>query len=336
MRSSNKSAKAKIILLVLLLLFIGGALHGLKLWDKQEQNREASYTAEPELERVRVSYDGSWYTLRDDLECILLMGVDKFSGSTPDENNYINDQQADFLLLMIIDDRDRSFRTLHINRDTMAEIERLGLGGVRLGTFTGQLALAHTYGSGGRDSCRNQVNAVSRFLYDVPISHYYAVTMDAIPVLNDLVGGVTVYVEDDFSKIDSTIVQGTRQRLIGEQALHFIRARGNMQDSSNLSRMKRQQAYMEAFYDQLTAAIKKDDTFVTRLGLRLTDYSTSDLTTDALQSLSDRVKEYRYIGLETIEGEAKVGNEFMEFYPNEQALQNQVIRLFFEPDNSAQ
>ena len=334
MRKSLKGDKAKIILLALLLMLVCAGLFGLKAWEHWEQSRETSYTEAPELEKVRVYYEDRWYTLRDDLECILLMGIDTFSDRLVNEerDTEFNGQQADFLLLMIIDNQDKSFRVLHINRDTMAEIERLGLGGVHLGTYTAQLCLAHSYGSGGNDSCRNQVKAVSRFLYDVPVAHYYSVTMDAIPVLNDLVGGVTVYIEDDFSNTDPTIVQGSRQKLMGKQALTFIRARGSMKDSSNINRMKRQQVYMEAFYEKLTEAVKNDESFARRLGLKTADYCISDLSIDQLQSLADRVKDYRYKGLETIQGKAVPGAVFMEFYTDEQALQDQVIRLFFEPD----
>ena len=123
---------------------------------------------------------------------------------------------------MIVDKTAHSFSALHINRDTMAEIQRLGVGGVKLDTVTAQLALAHTYGSGGRDSCRNTVQAVSRYLYDVPVQHYFALPMDAIPVLNDLAGGVTVHVDDDFSNTDPSIVQGKDVTLRGDQALTFV------------------------------------------------------------------------------------------------------------------
>ena len=44
--------------------------------------------------------------------------------------------------------------------------------------MTGQLALAHTYGSGEEDSCENTVLAVENLLYGVGIDHYVSLTMD--------------------------------------------------------------------------------------------------------------------------------------------------------------
>lgn len=80
------------------------------------------------------------------------MGLDKFEKNTSSES-YNNDQQADFLILLAIDNNARTVEALHINRDSMAEINILGVGGQIVGTYVGQLALAHTYGSGDHDSC---------------------------------------------------------------------------------------------------------------------------------------------------------------------------------------
>ena len=86
----------------------------------------------------------------------------------------------------------------------MTQIRILGVTGEPAGTFTGQLALAHTYGSGEEDSCENTVLAVSNLLYGMEIDHYVSLTMDGVALLNDLVGGVTVEVLDDFSGIDDS------------------------------------------------------------------------------------------------------------------------------------
>ena len=53
------------------------------------------------------------------------------------------------------------------------------------------------------------------------IDHYLAMTMSAIPQINDLVGGVPVTVLDDFSGIDDSLVKGEEITLMGEQALQL-------------------------------------------------------------------------------------------------------------------
>ena len=332
-RQNKTKTVAPALIAILLLVAIGGGLLYLHFWDNARQAAEQPETGAEEDEipgRLTVNYQGEQYRLRSDLDTFLVLGLDKFSTTTSDPEYYINNQQSDFLLLMIVNDADQSYCALHINRDTMAEIQRLGMGGKKLDVFQGQLALAHTYGSGGKDSCRNTVQAVSRFLYDVPIDHYFSMTMDAIPVLNDLVGGVTVHIDDDFSAVDPGMEQGKDVRLVGQQALTFIRARGEMADSSNLSRMVRQREFINALYKQMSAKLREDDGFTRKLANRLSDFTVSDLTTSELSRVADQFKNYTFTGILTIEGEAMVGEEFMEFYPDETKLQELVLRLFFK------
>ena len=329
--SGNKTGR--LALIIALVVLIGAGLLSVHFWEKAQNSREEKILAETDVyvapEQARVYYNGAWYELRSDLETYLIMGLDKVEETKSDPNSYINNQQADFLLLMIVDKSSKSYCGLHINRDTMAEITQLGLGGKKIGTYTGQLALAHTYGSGGKDSCRNTVKAVSRYLYDVPIDHYFSVTMDAIPVLNDLVGGVTVHINDDFSAVDPSLEQGKDVTLYGQQALTFVRTRKDVDDSSNLSRMNRQREYINALYRRLSAKLQTEDGFGTRLASNLADYSVSDLTTTELSNLSERLKGYPFTSIYTIKGEAVRGEEFMEFYSDEADLQETVIRLFF-------
>ena len=319
---------------IILLMVIGGGFFGIHLWEKSQSVPLEPVPAAEETEeipgRLTVSYQGKTYQLRDDLETYLIIGLDKFTTTLSDPEAYINNQQSDFLLLMVVDRTAKSYCAVHINRDTMAEIQRLGVGGKRLGAYRAQLALAHTYGSGGKDSCRNTVDAVSNYLYNVPVDHYFSLTMDALPILNDLVGGVTVHIDDDFSAIDPALEQGKDIRLVGQQALTFIRARGGVGDQSNLSRMNRQREYMYGLYKQISEKLHEISGFASRLAKHLADFCVSDLTTEQLSNLADRMKDYRFTTIYTIEGEAVKGEDFMEFYADDAALQKLVIQLFFK------
>ena len=315
--------------IILLLVVIGVGLFGIHVWEQRQREQEATrYTDEDAFvpSRLTLEYEGKSYVLRNDLDTYLLVGLDTLS----DPELYVNNQQADFLFLMVVDKSNKSYSAIHLNRDTMTEIQRLGMSGKKIGTFTGQLALAHTFGSGGKDSCRNTAQAVSTYLGDVPIEHYVSLTMDAIPVLNDMVGGVTVFVEDDFSAVDPSLKQGENVRLAGQQALTFVRARHYVDDNSNLSRMNRQRSYLNALYEQMEKKMREDEGFGARLASSLMDYSVSDLTTDEMANLAERLKDYRYTGIETIRGEAVLGEKYMEFYTDEDALQELLVRVFFK------
>lgn len=198
-------------------------------------------------------YNGGWYARRNDLETVLLMGLDKYAET--EESNYLNNEQSDFLMLLVINKETGACTPIQLNRDTMTKIQILGVRGDVAGTFTGQLALAHTYGSGERDSCLNTAEAVSNLLYGVGIDHYISITMDGVAILNDLVGGVEVEVMDDFSSIDSTLVQGETVTLMGNHALTYVRTRGGLEDSSNLRRMERQRQYLIALQKKLSRLV---------------------------------------------------------------------------------
>ena len=197
---------------------------------------------------------------KENLETILVLGLDK--NEYPDDSRaYINDMQSDFNLVLVLDKDTNVCTPLLLNRDTMTEIIRLGVFGDEAGTFTGQLALAHTYGSGGSDSCINAKKVVSKFL-GVPIDHYMSFTMDAVPAVNDAVGGVTVTVLDEFQDSD-TLVKGETVKLMGQESLNYVRGRHGAGDQTNISRMKRQEQYMSALIERLIAAAKEDPDLLT-------------------------------------------------------------------------
>ena len=322
------------ILAVVLVLLAGMLL--LQRWENTQDAPVSSpgpssavETDAPVDGREITYYNGTAYAKREDLETVLLLGVDKFEGETPE--GYVNNQQTDFLLLLVMDKENETCTPIQLNRDTMTQIQILGVTGEPAGTFTGQLALAHTYGSGEEDSCENTVLAVSNLLYGMEIDHYVSLTMDGVALLNDLVGGVTVEVLDDFSGIDDTLVQGETVTLQGQQSLTYVRSRGGMEDSSNLHRMERQRQYLAALQQQLKQASQQEDGFTLDALLQLNEYMVSDCTVDQLSDLGDSLAAYQVSDILTTPGDAQEGEEFMEFTVDEAALQQLVMEVFYEP-----
>lgn len=314
-------------------------LAGMLLLQRWENTQDAPVSSSGEASSVEAGapvdgreityYNGTAYAKKEDLETVLLLGVDKFEGETPE--GYLNNQQADFLLLLVMDKQHETCTPIQLNRDTMTQIQILGVTGEPAGTFTGQLALAHTYGSGEEDSCENTVLAVENLLYGVEVDHYVSMTMDGVALLNDLVGGVTLEVLDDFSGIDGTLVQGETVTLKGQQALTYVRSRGGMEDSTNLHRMERQRQYLAALQGQLSSKAQSDEGFTLEALLQLNEYMVSDCTVNQLSDLGDSLAAYQVNDILTTQGEAQVGEEFMEFTVDETALQQLVLDVFYEP-----
>lgn len=306
-------------------------LHG---WETRRQANDAADDPYAGQEESLTYYNGAWYA-RKELETVLVMGVDKYADDAAAEDGYTNQEQADFLLLLVLDRNAGVCTALPLNRDTMTEITALGLAGERTGTFTGQLALAHTYGSGGLDSARNEGRAVSALLYGTEIDHVMAFTMDAVPVLTDAVGGVPVLVEDDFSAMTDQLPMGQEVTLRGELALTFVRGRGSMGgEKTNLNRMARQNAYLQGLYRRLQDTAQ-DEGFLAQLLLELSPYLDTDCTAAQLNDLYQTVVQDRLAVLDAPAGEAVVGDEFMEFHVDEDALQQTVIELFYERRDQA-
>lgn len=312
-----------------LTFFVSTALLLLNIWEK----RQGTFPTQ-EVDGVlgnTVEFDGKSYVLSEDIETALVIGLDKFDGQT-DDTSYINDQQADFLMLFVFDNKKAECTAVQINRDTMTDINILGVAGQKINTETRQIALAHTYGNGRNVSCRNTADAVSGLLYGVKIDNYLSVTLDAVPVFNDLVSGVTLEVLDDFAGIDDTLVKGETVTLMGDQALCYVRTRYGMEDSTNEHRMKRQQQYIRALYEKTKETAEQNEGFIAESTLKLSDYIVSNCTVNQLENLFGKISSYKFNGIRNIEGESQKGEEFIEFYPDETSLKNMIVELFYKPE----
>lgn len=320
----------KYIAMVLLVVFlISGGLFGIKLWEKHQGNKPSS---DVDFEEDTVYYNDKEYVLNKDIETFLVLGLDKVQGSSQ-ADSYNNNKQADFLMLFVFDKKEKSYHTIHINRDTMANVNVLGVAGNTIDTVQKQIALAHTYGNGKDVSCRNTANAVSDLLQGVKINHYASFTMDSVAVFNDLVGGVEVTVQDDFTGIDDTLIKGEKVTLMGQHALNYVRTRYGLDDSTNSTRMNRQQQYLNALLEKTHQRAAEDDGFIVEASIKMSDYIVSDRSVTQLQELGNRLESYEFKGIRSFTGKNEQGEEFIEFYPDEESVIETVIELFYKQKN---
>ena len=310
-----------ILILVLLIVFSGLRIMESTVLFKGQEQVEQTHSA-------TIERNGIKYFPRQDITVMLLMGIDE-SGPVQQSESYNNTGEADMIALVIFDETNEQIDLLCLNRDTMLEMPALGIGGKNAGTFYGQLALSHTYGSGLEDSCENTKKAVSDFLYGLDIQHYVALNLDAIAMLNDAVGGVTVNVTDDFSDVDATILQG-EMTLMGQQAIHYVQVRKDVGDQKNVSRMQRQQDYMEGFLKAFRQA-NTEESFVIDTYDAVSDYMVTDFTTKSMATTLDKYSEYTLDEVITPEGEHQIKGQHNAFYADEQKLDEMILRLFYAP-----
>ena len=327
--SKIKNKRTKIIYgSLILLLVILLAVSSFLLLERWERGQGLFMGNGDEAVNPVVTIDGVDYVPDDDVQGILFMGLDKFEDSI-DNSGFTNDQQADFLMLFVVNNKNETYSAIHLNRDTMCEMNVLGVAGEKIDVVTQQLALAHTYGNGKEVSCRNTADAVSGLLNNVKIDRYVSFTMDVVPVITDLVGGVEVNINDDFSNIDDTLVMGESVVLQGEHALNFVRTRKGLDDSSNATRMLRQQEYLNSLFETLNNKVEEDENFLINASLEISDYMVSNYTTKQLENLVSNISHYEFTDFYELEGE-----RFIEFYTNEESINEILVKLFYIPKNS--
>lgn len=309
-----------ILVLVLVMIFCGLQILESTLFTPTVPHQPPSKT---------ITRDGVDYFPRQDINVMLIMGIDEF-GEVQSTGKSYNPGAADMVTLLIFDEKNEQTRILCLNRDTMLDVSVLGITGQKAGTTFAQLAIAHTYGTGMEDSCENTRDTVSDFLYGITIDHYVAANMDAINLLNDAVGGVTVTVEDDFSAVDPTITKG-QVTLRGEQAINFVRTRKNLGDQLNISRMDRHRAYASGFMDAFRTKMSEGERFAMEVYEQVSPYIVTDCSMTVLTTMMERYADYEIVEIVSPEGENVMGEKYFEFHVDEEKLDELILRLFYEP-----
>jgi len=323
----NKPKKAKLAVsfYIILILVLGIVFGGLQILGPTAFSGEEE-TASAPVSRTVVKNGVSYYP-RQDITVVLVLGIDE-EGPVVPSGYYRNNGEADAVALLILDESQENYSILCLNRDTMMEMPALGIGGAKAGSYYGQLALSHTFGEGLEDSCENTREAVSSFLNGITIDHYVSVHMDAIAMINDAVGGVTVNVTDDFSAVDTTIPKGV-VTLNGRQARSFVQTRQGVGNQLNISRMTRHEAYMKGLMESVSLKLDESDSFALDLYDQVQDYVVTDCSANVISALMNRCSDYSLKEITSPEGENVLGKEFYEFYTDPEKLEDLVLRLFY-------
>lgn len=322
----GRIGKIILVAIILVLLITAIVVVGY-LYEKNHSEFQGSGSENVGSDKT-IEYNGKTYVYNPNVETVLIIGLDAF-GEAGEIDSYNNDKQADFLVLLVLNRADKTCKAIHINRDTMTDVPVLGVTGQQIGVVNQQISISHTYGNGGIDSCHNVAVTVSRMMYDLPIDNYVSMTMNGIKTLNDLIGGVTLTVLDDFSGVDDTLIKGEEVTLLGDHALNYVRSRNNMEDSTNENRMIRQRQYMQAIYEQGKVRAEGDDDFVLDVLTRMSDYIVSNCSIGQIDNLFEKAIEYDFGEIKVIEGESVKGEQYMEFHYDADALKKLVVETFY-------
>ena len=317
----------KLLLLAFELLCVAAILLGVFFFQRRAEDQDASLvTAEDAARRYRpaLSYQGQSYPLKRNTSSLLLIGTDNFVGDSKQyEGLPYNFNLADFLVVLVFDHSAKTVTPFQICRDSMCEVPVTSGGTKRM-----QITLAHTYGSGKQDSCENVQKAAETLLLGVPIDSYLSFTMDTVPYINDLVGGVTVTLEDDIPALGPEYVKGATITLRGTSALRFVRYRNTDLLDDNLRRMSHHRLYLTAFADAARASAAKDSEFVTRVFKAVEKFICTNLSMEQVSDMLNNLNEYEILPAVTPDGEYVMGKEFAEYIVDETSLWDCVRMVF--------
>ncbi len=314
------------LLLIAIVIYSGFRfLEATVFLEEEDPGADSSYVSKT-IER-----DGVKYFPKQDIETFLIIGSD-VDGPMEKGEYYENSGMADAIMVLVFDKTRERIDVVSLNRDTMTKVPVLGIDGKPAGTIDAQLAVSYAYGDGVERSCENTMKAVSMLLGGVELDHFVAMTMDGIMVINDAVGGVTVNVTEDFSAVDTSIKRG-QMTLKGEQALTYIRARKDVGTQLNVSRMERQQGYMSSFFTALHETLNTAEggaaEFAVSTYEALSPYMVTDCSVTVMSTMLERYSAYELGELIIPEGENVKGEEYMEFYLNEEAFDELVLDTFY-------
>lgn len=338
-------AKILIFFIVLIIASIGGLVYlryrGQKAMSHKAEDVKLTMEKEntpDEVEEIEddgktITYKGEKYRWNDNISTILFLGSDRTVEQQEARESVIGiNGQADTILLGVIDNKNKKISFINVNRDTMTNVAQYTPDGDYAGDKQMQICLAYSYGKDNEEGCEMMASTVSNLLYGIPIDSYARISYDAVPMLNDSVGGVTVKVLEDMSSADPALVKDAKVTLTGNQALRYIRWRNKMVTETNELRMARQKQYFYAFMNRTIEATRADLTLPLGLYNNAKPYMTTDITPSRVTYLTSKVLEYGVKGdaIHSVAGSSTDGaSGLVEFHADDVKLYEMILNTFY-------
>lgn len=222
--------------------------------------------------------------------------------------------RSDTMIVIHVDPMKNTANAISIPRDTMVEIPGRS-----------QDKINHAYAYGGADLSRQ---TAEKFL-DIKIPYYISIDMRGLESLIDQLGGVTLDVEKRMYYVDHAqnlfvdLYPGM-QKLNGNQALSYLRYR---HDGGDLSRILRQQKFMQALAGQITSQgnlVHSPQLLLSLFSLMDTNLNTKDIIGLAL--CMRRIYDFGQIKVETITGSDAMVDGVYYMKPDLAAVQKLVLQ----------
>ena len=276
-----------------------------------------------------IKYKGNSYRLNEDIVTVLCCGIDKESIS--ENGTYGKNGQADCIFVAAVDTKTKKITVIPIPRETMVDVDTYSVGGEYLGAVKEQVCLSYAYGNSPESSSQNVIRSVSRALYGINISSHITIDLNGIGVITEKIGGVPLTSIEDIDSGSIKIAKGEKLLLKGEKAIAYIQSRGTDIEASN-RRLLRQIQFLSAFVSKAGNDIMSDFTKLGEFYNAMKPYTSSDITLSQLTYLASNCLTMNLgsaIEYKMPTGTIAMGEKWVEFTPNEDAMLEIVMSTFY-------
>ena len=332
-RQQRKQQKMLILGLAAAVVFVGlaAAVVVNKLNEQKNYHVTGANSVDVGAGYRYTEYNGKKYQYNNRVTTLLYAGLDSFD-ELKQTATYGDKARADSIMLIVLDEASKKMSVVAINRDTMTEVHRFSRNGGDLGTYVTHLGYAYANGDGGTASCENLKTAVSTLFNDLPIDGYMVSNQTSIVMINDLVGGVTVTVpNNDLATQYPELTEGNIVTLDESNVRAYVQQRDTAVDFSNEGRIERQKSFVLSFMDEFGTLVKDNSMQVWDELEECSDWMQTDITKNRYLSLADAFSQTNLApdSYYILEGEDQLGELHDEFYYDEDALQELIIKLFY-------
>ena len=332
-RQQRKQQKMLILGLVAAVVFVGlaAAVVVNKLNEQKNYHVTGANSVDVGAGYRYTEYNGKKYQYNNRVTTLLYAGLDSFD-ELKQTATYGDKARADSIMLIVLDEASKKMSVVAINRDTMTEVHRFSRNGGDLGTYVTHLGYAYANGDGGTASCENLKTAVSTLFNDLPIDGYMVSNQTSIVMINDLVGGVTVTVpNNDLATQYPELTEGNIVTLDESNVRAYVQQRDTAVDFSNEGRIERQKSFVLSFMDEFGTLVKDNSMQVWDELEECSNWMQTDITKNRYLSLADAFSQTNLApdSYYILEGEDQLGELHDEFYYDEDALQELIIKLFY-------
>ncbi|MDD2981678.1 MAG: LCP family protein [Hespellia sp.] len=337
MRVWQKVILSVFLVLLVVVLGAGGSFFYLraqgekKLKTKVAAQKKETSSERKEEEGTYITYNNKKYRYKEDVINFLCLGIDK-DIPIDEKRDTGSEGLSDTIVVASLDTDTNELKFISIPRDTIVPVKEMDTEGNFTKTENQQITLQYAYGQTAEDSCQLMADAVSNLLYKVPIQRYCSINFEALPVMNDAIGGVDVVALETVEWYAGAFYEGEQLHLEGQMALDYVRQRDESVFASSMGRIERQKQYIVSYIDKAKTVIKDNPTLPITVFQELQGNMCTNITVEDISYLVPELLTVSISGdnMCMIPGDVADAGEHEEYHVQTEPLKELVVNTFYE------